>query len=784
MKPFRRPATPLWAVGCLCVVVGCSSLTGGKRGDPATERVHALLLNGGGEPRTNYRSHLHHVRTLTALLRENGVPAGRITVFSSDGEDPAADLATRERKEDERLWLLPRGLVVNFFRPPIVYTSSALDGFVLRAARKDALRAWFAREGAALRTGDTLLLYVTDHGERNEDDPSNNTITLWDEKLSVSELRELLALLNPGVRVVMLMSQCFSGAFAHAAIPPGKDASPPGNVCGYFSVTAQRPAYGCYPENLGKDGIGHSHEFFEALVPLGRFSEAQRRVLVTDDTPDVPHTTTDFWLEQRLRAAASAEGRDFTSLVDGLLDQAWQDRGAWEPEIRLLDRIGHTFGSFSPRSLAELGQHAETLPEFSSRLATYADRWEDALEALKIETLQRFLDAHPDWRERLDLKKFNQEDEPVRKALTEQLLSEVTSFVESDAQRVSRLRLLQQKADEAFEASYRAEVRLGVILRMRTILTSIAGRVYVQSRATFEEQQAFERLQACQDVALTQRPRVSSAAALEPPPPFPPLAEERRLVEAVMPAWMGIHYQPIADSQRRRWSTEAGAVAVTTVYPDSPANAAGLRVGDIILGPPDQAFREPHQVREWTMRSEIGRPEPLAILREGSEMQITLRPGPFPLKLPELPGPPPVGSKAPPLKIEAFRGGPKLVSTRPRLLFFWATWCLICHSSLPEVLAFAEARNVRVVAITDEDPEIVERFLGEFHEPFPEIVATDPFRITFQSYGVSGTPTFVLLDGDGLVRHYQSGYHPLAGLQIDGWKWTRERRVGTGAAEG
>jgi thiol-disulfide isomerase/thioredoxin len=213
---------------------------------------------------------------------------------------------------------------------------------------------------------------------------------------------------------------------------------------------------------------------------------------------------------------------------------------------------------------------------------------------------------------------------------------------------------------------------------------------------------------------------------------------------------------------------------VMIVYPDSPATAAGLQAGDIILGRRGQPFTEPHQLREWIMRSEVGATMRLQVLRNGRPMQVALRPGPFPVELPKLPGPPQVGSVAPPIKVDFVQGATRLATNRPRLLFFWATWCTICHSSLPELLAFARDKGVDLVAITDEDPATVRRFLADFHQPFPAIVATDPYRATFQRYGVGGTPTFVLIDGAGIVRQYQTGYVRTAGLQIEGWKWQGE----------
>jgi hypothetical protein len=56
------------------------------------------------------------------------------------------------------------------------------------------------------------------------------------------------------------------------------------------------------------------------------------------------------------------------------------------------------------------------------------------------------------------------------------------------------------------------------------------------------------------------------------------------------------------------------------------------------------------------------------------------------------------------------------------------------------------------------------------------VIAIDPLRISFRNYGVSGTPTFVLIDGKGVVRHYQSGYTLDRGLQIEGWKTVAGRK--------
>jgi hypothetical protein len=87
------------------------------------------------------------------------------------------------------------------------------------------------------------------------------------------------------------MSQCFSGAFANLMSVGAIDGRPSGNVCGYFSSTPDRPAYGCYPENRGKDNVGHSFHFIEALETTPELSAAHAQVLVDDQTPTCPNRT-------------------------------------------------------------------------------------------------------------------------------------------------------------------------------------------------------------------------------------------------------------------------------------------------------------------------------------------------------------------------------------------------------------------------------------------------------------------------------------------------------------
>ncbi len=768
MSPKTRPHSlrHLCVLPLFLLVAGCQALN--LVGDPPARGAnYAVLINGGGRPRINFQSHLTNIDGFVHVLESYGVPRDNITIFSGDGSDPGADLATRTVNEVEDFWFLTRR-AQQVLQPQIEYVDSKVDGYELQPAKRDAIELWFAKNARRFRPGDTLFFYVTDHGEINKDDLTNNSIVLWKETMSVSQLREIFSRLPSGLRTVMLMSQCFSGSFASLAMG-GRD------VCGYFASSADRPAYGCYPENRGVDGVGHSYHFLKGVDQLGTLPKAQAHALVFDDSPDVPHVSSDVYLRRLLQEHAT--GRDFEEAVDEYLEIAWRNRGDWEPDIRLLDRIGQAYGVFSPRSLAELREQTTLLPKVSKQLSTYAGRWQEALDSVRQQNLDDFLAANPEWKDKLEPKALKESTPEQRAALASELLKVFAPFTKREGGRLQRMLLLRERADDAAAAAYRMEVRLGVLLRMHNQLTSIAGRVYLDESATDWQRAEYERLRECENLELVNVQPTGSwwaplaanetvASDIEAPAPFPRLDDDQKLVETVMPAWMGIRYHPPTEDEREKEGRSPGAVTVVTVYPESAAGKAGLQVGDVILGPPGAPFDEPNQVREWTMQREIGEPAPLRVKRDGEVLELTLLPDPFPIEMPKLPGPPKKGHTAPPVDLKSYRGEPTVHAGTNTLLFFWATWCGPCKFALPELLDIARKGDAEIIAVTDENAETLDKFFKTFSEPFPKRIAMDPLRQAFQSYGVSGTPTFVMIDGDGVVQYYQTGYNAKVGLKL------------------
>jgi thiol-disulfide isomerase/thioredoxin len=750
-------------------------------GAEVVPRIHALLVNGGGSKPQNFRSHLLHVEQLFAQLERAGVDRSRITVFSADGDDPEPDVALRDDAVPADFWLVDGTRLETALRPPIQYVDTSLGDVPVHAATKAGLTAWFDEEGRGLAAGDVLFLYVTDHGSKNAEDTANNRIVLWgkDENLSVQELSALLDRLDPGVRVVMVMSQCYSGSFAGLVSATAGSDRPAGNVCGYFSSTADRPAYGCYPENRGRENVGHSFHFLETFAATGRLEAAEDEVLVADATPDVPLRSSDVYLETLLRRVAEGEQRELAEVVDALLDGAWRDRKAWEPDLRRLDRIGAAFGVFSPRSLHELDEQSQRIDAMVDQLKTHGTAWQRAQESLARANLARFVAAHPEWSDRVGEKVVEGKPHAETAALGAELLPAMAAAVAADGVTAERFGALRDNAERAKEIGYRMEVRQGVVLRMRALLLSIAGRAYLATRGTPDERATYEALRSCETLDLPPSP-LPPGTELVRAEPFPALADDVELATTVLPAWLGIQFRQAREALRTEHGLADGASTVMMVYDDSPARRAGLREGDVVVGPPDAPFVETEQIREWAMRSPPDVPTSLEILRDGTTQVVSLVPQAMPQKWPSLPGPPKVGSTAPPIRLGAYRGVPPttLADGRPHLLFFWATWCGICKSAIPELLAFEAAKGTQVVAITDETADELDPFFREWKDPFPTLVATDETRGAFRSYGVNGTPMFVLVDGDGIVQAQTTGYTKKKGLHIDGWQWEPEVREG------
>ncbi|MCW5932911.1 MAG: TlpA family protein disulfide reductase [Fimbriimonadia bacterium] len=121
-----------------------------------------------------------------------------------------------------------------------------------------------------------------------------------------------------------------------------------------------------------------------------------------------------------------------------------------------------------------------------------------------------------------------------------------------------------------------------------------------------------------------------------------------------------------------------------------------------------------------------------------------------------------VGVKAPDFEVEMMDGKKvKLSSLRgkPVFLDFWATWCPPCRASLPHTQDFSKrfAGKAHIIGVNlREDEEKIKPFMEKGSYSFP--VALDRDGSIAQKYGVSGIPTFIVIDAEGTVAFVQVGF--------------------------
>jgi thiol-disulfide isomerase/thioredoxin len=110
---------------------------------------------------------------------------------------------------------------------------------------------------------------------------------------------------------------------------------------------------------------------------------------------------------------------------------------------------------------------------------------------------------------------------------------------------------------------------------------------------------------------------------------------------------------------------------------------------------------------------------------------------------------------------------------KPVLLFLWAHWCSDCKAQGPVLARIAKenaAKGLVVVAPTqlygtgangdDAAPAVEKRHITSVvAESYPDLknIAVPLSSETFKQYGVSTTPTLVLIDRGGIVRLYRPG---------------------------
>lgn len=76
---------------------------------------------------------------------------------------------------------------------------------------------------------------------------------------------------------------------------------------------------------------------------------------------------------------------------------------------------------------------------------------------------------------------------------------------------------------------------------------------------------------------------------------------------------------------------ERDGALVQRVLPDSPAEAAGLRRGDLVVAIADQPITTPSALLQQVERAQVGQPLPLKVVRGDRELSLSIRPAALPV---------------------------------------------------------------------------------------------------------------------------------------------------------
>jgi peroxiredoxin len=241
-----------------------------------------------------------------------------------------------------------------------------------------------------------------------------------------------------------------------------------------------------------------------------------------------------------------------------------------------------------------------------------------------------------------------------------------------------------------------------------------------------------------------------SASSYPPPGPSRPLVVQAAMAEPIgrEPAWLGIRFNP-------------GTTRVLQVIDGSPAAAAGVQAGDEIVSLDGIAMHSPQEIVKAIAAAEPGRRVTVALTREGAPQTFAIELGTRPAD-DKLIGATLLDNPAPAFTATALDGKTKITPAELRgnvvLLEFWGTWCGPCTTQYPHLARWHRdyaSRGLRVLALTDEDRDIVRTYVARQKLTYP--VALDPEDRIRADFLVSALPTTVFVDRAGVVRYVSVG---------------------------
>ena len=226
-----------------------------------------------------------------------------------------------------------------------------------------------------------------------------------------------------------------------------------------------------------------------------------------------------------------------------------------------------------------------------------------------------------------------------------------------------------------------------------------------------------------------------------------PVHPDAQLTKRDVPPWVGIRFHPPhAD--------------VAQVVPGSPAERAGIKLGDQILSLDGKLISDPREFIRRIQELEVGSIVTIVVTRGGKQLSIvaSLEPRPDPSALVQTL----VGKPAPDFALPVISGASSAhladLAGHVVIVDFWATWCGPCKVALPFLNEWQhkyDARGLRIVGLSNEEATEIAGYATDNGVTYT--LARDADDTVANRYFVGAIPMLVIIDKAGVVRHVELG---------------------------
>ncbi len=733
---------------------------------------HVVLLNGGLNKYANFYSHFQHLTMMRKVMKQRGVPEKDITIFSSDGENNNPDLVVQnpptfleqmlfEKRRRESFLVWPQLRSINTIMPGKRLLPSQLH--VLYKFFQD-LPSKLHRHPDKKRP---VLIFVTDHGQRNRSNDRNNKISLWRESMDVRQYHRMLQALGRR-RVISVMSQCFSGGFAWSNYrQPGVLDVPSGDRCGFYSTTAKRPAFGCYPDTSKQSFVGYGYRFAKALSRASTLEEAHRLVNLTDKTPDIPLRSSDSYLYNLLQVEAQRQGQSLGQFADQLLSRHRRSGyPGYQKDNELLKAIAKRFNLQKPLYTRQTSRWSRDLKQAISGRYRLQNNWARVYRTIRDANLGQWYKRNRPIAQRLSelyglyLRNTSMRHAMSRDRYIQKLRYGFATYIKRKPKILRRIKHLYKKMKLAHNHVFWAKVLLAVYQRMERQLIRIAGRLLLRHENynyLQPHRQGLQNLLVCEATPLDPSRRSMNLASIRPikRPPAP------------FHSWLGVGFRPL----RSRFDSKltAGAVQVTEIYLNTPAAQGGLRPGDFILATNGRKLQHQYDLPERVMLHPTHKPFVLQLLRNNHLIERTVKLqrtyGNPSMKLQPIIGK--TISTWRPLKTLSRQDSLPQLNRSTTLVLFWATWCGPCKAALPWLRRIKKKyshQGLRIVTVSQEKPRVILNWLQNNPHKMPFTNTQDAQGSFSIQMRITATPTFVVIR-NGKIETIRKGFQRMRPIE-------------------